>query len=209
MALEGTHLRLALDVKNKYDIKDLKGYLSGTAYPDSRNFTKIDRKLTHNPKFLDSTWPQTDFQKGWQVHLACDRLQHNIASVEIPWFRKLNLQKRCVEWDAIKVLQNINDTQYFDIQKYLDLIVYTESPNNEDIKKIKEHYAISRNLYKGKKKLTIKDGCNLYLAAGVDPRTVARIKSKAEEYTKDKPLIKIIAGLYDKMLKSFDNIIKR
>lgn len=42
MALEGTHIRFALDVGDKYNIKDLGKYISGTLYPDSRYITGIN-----------------------------------------------------------------------------------------------------------------------------------------------------------------------
>lgn len=140
--------------------------------------------------------------------MACDRLQLSFAKVEIPWVAKLDLQKDRAEWAAINILQEVNDLRNFDIEKYIDLIVCTENPNNEDIEKVKEYYAICRNLYKGKKRFSIKDGCGSYQSVGVDPEMVTKIKSKAEEYVLNKELVKTISGLYNKMLKGFDDIIK-
>ena len=56
MAFTATHIKFALDFKDKYDIKDLSHYLSGAIYPDSRYVTGIDRNLTHNSDLHRSSW---------------------------------------------------------------------------------------------------------------------------------------------------------
>lgn len=53
MALEASHIRFALDLKDKYSIQDVQKLVSGTVYPDSRYATKIDRQLTHPQDFMD------------------------------------------------------------------------------------------------------------------------------------------------------------
>ena len=51
MALEATHMRFALDLKNKYQVRNIKKYIVGTIYPDSRYLSGIDRTLTHSENF--------------------------------------------------------------------------------------------------------------------------------------------------------------
>lgn len=41
MALEATHLRFALDLLPKLEVKDINDYLAGSIYPDSRYTTGI------------------------------------------------------------------------------------------------------------------------------------------------------------------------
>lgn len=48
MSLGATHIRFALDLRDRYQVQDIEKYLSGTIYSDSRYVTKIDRNLTHN-----------------------------------------------------------------------------------------------------------------------------------------------------------------
>lgn len=75
MSLEATHIRFALDLKDEYKIKDIKKYISGTVYPDSRYITGIDRNLTHYNDILKPEFAKDDFKKGWQVHQICGMIR--------------------------------------------------------------------------------------------------------------------------------------
>ncbi len=61
MSLEATHIRFALDLKDKYRVQAIEKYISGTTYPDSRYVTKIDRGLTHNDDILTPGFAKDDF----------------------------------------------------------------------------------------------------------------------------------------------------
>ena len=68
MALEATHIRFALDLKDKYQVKDLEKYISGTIYPDSRYVSEIGRELTHPKDYLDwDIFAVDDFKKGFEI----------------------------------------------------------------------------------------------------------------------------------------------
>jgi hypothetical protein len=47
MALEATHIRFALDLKDTYGVNDVHAFVSGAVYPDSRYVMGIDRIATH------------------------------------------------------------------------------------------------------------------------------------------------------------------
>ena len=85
MALEATHIRLAFDLKERYGVKDVKRYIAGTIYPDSRYVAHIDRMATYPEDYLD--WDlnrMDDFKKGWFVHLFADHVQYRVAKDLLP-----------------------------------------------------------------------------------------------------------------------------
>lgn len=43
MPLEATHIRFALDLLNKYKIKNIDQYIAGAVYPDSHYITGIKK----------------------------------------------------------------------------------------------------------------------------------------------------------------------
>jgi hypothetical protein len=121
MSLGATHIRFALDVKEEYKIKDLEKYISGVIYPDSRYITGIDRNLTHAHDLFVA---DSDFKRGWQVHLICDEVQEAKRKELLPDLYK---DKNIDPWitnTAIKIIQDIDDFEAFNIQDYLDFFVY-------------------------------------------------------------------------------------
>src|SRR5438552_1184801 len=123
MALEATHLRLALDLKVKYQIKDEGSYLAGSIYPDTRYITKLDRNLTHPHDYVN--WERStldDFHKGWLTHLLGDSAQFNIIKQKFPEIFAVGpLEQDNDVWvmlTGVKVLQDLNDAQSFDIARH-------------------------------------------------------------------------------------------
>ena len=113
MALEATHIRFALDVKDEYNISSLEKYLSGTIYPDSRYITCSDRDLTHSDGLLSLDFAKDDFRKGWYIHLVCDKVQAIVKEES-----RVSSSNKTDDWvlsTAIKNIQDIKDVQCFDI----------------------------------------------------------------------------------------------
>ena len=82
MALEATHIRYALDNKDRFDVSDETKYVSGTVYPDSRYPTGIARTLTHDDSQMQKNfWSNDDFRKGWAAHLLYDKIQQSVRVV--------------------------------------------------------------------------------------------------------------------------------
>ncbi len=161
MALECSHIRFAVDVKDQFDVKEMKRYISGTIYPDSRYITGIDKNLTHDKNFLKETfYKDDDFKKGWAVHLICDKIQRIIMEQIFPdILSKKNFQSSelWITRAAIKVVQDILDFKKFDIQNYLHYLKHVETPNNESLDQLKEYNQIFIDTYKDKEEIAIID----------------------------------------------------
>ena len=202
MALEGTHLRLALDVKEKYQVSDLSKYLSGTIYPDSRYITAIDRNLTHPEDFMDDAFFQEDdFKKGWFVHLLCDKIQYNVTKQKFP--NILANEDKFEVWidhSALKILQDIEDVKKFNIIECLTALDYIENPNGEDPEKLREYNRMFQKMYADPAKVDIEICCNMWKDLGVNSDYIDKIKKKAEEYGDNPEITSLILGVYEEML---------
>jgi len=207
MSLEATHIRFALDIKEKYQVQDIEKYVSGTIYPDSRYITKIDRELTHNDDILRSEFAKNDFRKGWQVHQICDTIQNKIKKRALPelFLEKYNgyNEQRWVVSTAIKIIQDINDMQQFPIKDCLKYLKFSYNPNGENISDIKKYNKIIINLYKDKTKTTVEDNHKTWLALGIDNELNNKVKEKTKEFLKDKKLVKRIESCYQMILSDY------
>lgn len=212
MALEATHMRFALDLKNKYQVRNIKKYIVGTIYPDSRYLSGIDRTLTHSEKFLDENFAKNDFHKGWQVHQLVDIIQTEIIKELfpnfVPIFAKENkfIQNEWHTFSAIKIIQAMDDMQKFDLQKCLTYLnSYAFNPNGENLEDIKKYNQIMIDLYQGKKITTIDDNYKMWVALGVNKKDGLEIKKQTQKLLKDKNIISEILGIYDKMLERVED----
>ena len=209
MALEATHIRFALDLKDVYKVKDLGKYLSGTIYPDSRYVTGIDRTLTHNDEILKADFASDDFKKGWQLHHICDIIQNKLREKFLP---ELHLTHSKLfhtrEWylaTAAKIIQDQFDMQLFDLHSQLSLLEYVQNPNNEDIETIQKYNQFVVNLYKGKDTVSFEDHFVFWSNLGISKKHLKGIENKTRKAYKNPDLVKRIHGIYDQMLSSFDD----
>lgn len=208
MALEATHMRFALDLKDEYQAIDLEKYIVGSIYPDSRYVTGIDRTLTHGEWILADDFTVDDFHKGWQVHQLADDIQTEIIKDYfpklVPVFAKEDKMIKD-EWpmfSAIKIIQDMNDLQKFDLQQSVKCLEnYVFNPNGEDIKKVRKYNQIMIDLYKNKKKTTIEDNYQMWLALGVNRESALNIKKQTEELLNNVEIVKKIEMIYDEMLR--------
>ena len=202
MALDATHIKFALDIKDKYQVNDLSKYLSGTIYPDSRYISGINRELTHGEEFLKSKSNKNNFEKGWLVHLICDHISHKIMFQELP---DLLGGKQDTDWwidlTAVKVVQDIKILEKFDVNNYLPFLNYVESPNNESTHILKKHYRIIREVYKDG--LSFEDVERLLLENKIKVEFAQKIINKAKEFLGDNKLTKKIDDIYRKMIAWF------
>lgn len=202
MALEGTHLRFALDIKDKYRISDLNKYLSGTIYPDSRYITGIDRNLTHPEDFLDNDFFQEDdFKKGWFVHLLCDKIQYNITTQKFPAiFANEDKFEVWADHSALKILQDIEDIKKFDIVKHLPALDYVKNPNGEEIEKLRGYNKMFQKMYADPSGVDVEVCCDMWKELGVNEEYVDKIREKVKEYRKNLELMEFVRDIYDDML---------
>ena len=185
MALAATHIKFALDLKSTYNPQNEAAYISGSIYPDSRYLTKIDRHLTHN---LETLNPTTDFEKGWQNHLVCDKIQGLMMNKHLP--DEFNSDKNKMKqgndfWvrrTALKIIQDIEIINSFDIKKLLPLLDYIETPNNESITKMKRYNQLMQKFYV--KKQSIDGYCNMWSNWGIEETLIKKIHTATEKNLK-------------------------
>lgn len=150
MALMATHIRFALEKREEYGAIDMREYVSGSMYPDSRYFTGIDRALTHPTRFsARSVSDLSDFEKGWYAHLVCDLAQGR-AIAELFAKELEGLQTMDAQWSirtALKALRDIEDARMFDVRSWVAMAVSEKTPNGERVEAVQEYYAKFRALY--------------------------------------------------------------
>lgn len=205
MALEASHIRFALDLAEKNQVKDVKKYVSGTIYPDSRYVTEIDRHLTHPADFMNEAFIKNDdFRKGWAMHLLCDNIQYEVSKEKLPEIFELpegQGGERWIHHTALKILQDIKDVQKYDIKKYLPFLDYVETPNGEDSGIVLKYNQIFQNMYTDPGKVTIDSCYEMWKLFGIGDELALKVKLQAEAYSKDKKVMDFIDQVYELMLE--------
>ncbi|MBI4239471.1 hypothetical protein HY620_00590 [Candidatus Uhrbacteria bacterium] len=199
MALEASHIRFALDLKEKYHVTDIQRYLSGTLYPDSRYSTGIARRLTHPNEGI---FGEDDFKKGWQAHLMVDDIQLTLIRNAMPDVFGGEIRQNSDEWvklTAIKVLQDIDDCKKFDIARYLSFVA--ENPNNEDIEVIKKYNNVVSEMYSRPESINIDSYSVVWKVFGLSEELAEKITTQTEEYSADERVMQLVASLYGGVLE--------
>jgi hypothetical protein len=209
MSFLATHLRFALDIKDKYQVSDLSQYLSGTIYPDSRYFTALDRDLTHNEDILVDNWANTDFKKGWQVHQFCDQF-HEIARKDIfpKFFSKKDNDHIWLTASALKIIQDMDDRSHFDMQEYLRYLDYFYNANGEDLALVKKYSQLAIDTYTNKKTISLDDYRSYIEAMPLTQEMIAEFMSVTEEYLLNPDILSKIKQIYPRALKMLVDIKK-
>lgn len=204
MSLEATHIRFALDLKDKYQVKDIEKYIAGAVYPDSRYITGIDRILTHPKDYEDWHWETADdFKKGWFIHLLVDKIQWQVTQEELPDLFQGDYghdREIWVKHTAIKILQDIDDVKKFDIKQCLSYLEFIGNPNGEDIEKIKESYQVISRLYAEPNNIDINNYRELWEKFGIGTELIQKLIAQTNQYRANERMMTIISGLYQKAL---------
>lgn len=206
MALEATHIRLALDLSEKYQVKDIQRCIVGTLYPDTRYTTRIPRELTHPPEFME--WDilnVDDFKKGWYMHLLCDKIQGAIIKEKFPEiFLGEPLEMGNLAWvgiTAIKTLQDLEDMKEFDVSQHLPDLTLIEHHNNEDPDKVRKFYEAACIVYSNPKAITLETYKLKMLELGLPEALAESVNRTTTEY-QDKPgALELVRGIYPEMLQ--------
>lgn len=182
MSLEATHIRFALDIIGKYEIKDMAQYLSGAIYPDSRYVTKIDRNLTHNAGVLEPSFADTDFKKGWQSHFFCDVIYEKVKRVVLPelTFLTADGEDDWVTSTAVKLVQDMDDMARFNLQRYLPALDFAANPNGEDLAKVMSFNQTIRELYLDKRACNIGDYRKIFEKFGISRELTMKTLEQAK-----------------------------
>lgn len=201
MALEISHIRFALDLKDQFGVKDLKEYISGSVYPDSRYATGIDRQLSH-PKSYEFEYGDDDFKKGWYSHLALDLIQGNIFSeiLGVPFSEIAADNDIWVDFSAAKVIQDMSDFEKIDVDSLEENVVVTRTPNREDPKELQKFYDLIVNMCHKKKKLSIDDYEKLWTDWNINHELWKKMQRKIIEFQYNEDVRKKIEGINDRIL---------
>jgi len=189
MALAATHIKLALEMADRYPIKRFSEFISGTIYPDSRWLTGIDRDLTHGQRFLQKDFPRSDFTYGWHVHCLVDHVQTRLYKTLFPDAEAMDGQQRWILLSAAKVIQDRHDLDKFDLQGGIALLNYAEAPAGEDIQLVRAFNKIIRKTYKDRDKNNLPDYCNLWTGVGLDPIVAAKVMDQVQKLLSDTRLV--------------------
>lgn len=205
MAMPATHIRFAATLAQRLDIQDRTAYISGTIYPDSRWTTGIDRKKTHDQRFLDPNFPSDDFTMGWHVHCRCDYDQGGIFKQLLGDLSDLSLEDRWVRFAAAKTIQDMNDAVADRVFENLWLLTNKTTPNGEDRKAVMAFYHIIQRVYGKKEPVRMSDYVRLWTAVGFDEQRIQKIEKQVERILVDHQLVGRLMGVFDRMIDDFEN----
>ncbi len=204
MALQGSHIRFALDVKDLLSVKDADAYISGSIYPDSRYVTKINRLATHPKGYqTDLSFRTSDFRKGWFSHLLYDDVQASAISETIPGIdegMRDQGEEMWIKRTAVKILQDIEDVRNFDMQIARDSLTYIETPNGEPKAVMREYYECIANLYKNPETLTLDDELNMWSRFGIANDLIHKVRAQVKQYVGDHRIVSAVKKLHTSIL---------
>lgn len=205
MALEASHIRIALAVEDILSITDRGSYLCGAIYPDSRYVTKTERLLTHPGDYReDPMFMRGDFYKGWLVHLLTDDIQYKAMQETLPkvcegvdgqgsdvWIRRT----------AIKIIQDMSDAKSFDIPSVFPFLNQAFTPNSEDEILMKEYNNLFITMYQSVHELSLESYATFWRAFGLDRDTEKRLITQTEAYITDRDITSKAESLYETVVR--------
>jgi hypothetical protein len=209
MALLATHIRFALEVKDRYKVLNVKRYISGTLYPDSRYKTGVERVLTHPDNFRSwDVMEVDDFKKGWFVHLLCDQIQTEVINDEFPdLFFGEEIEWSNSAWvsiTAIKELQDLEDVKNIDIKSLLPEPGSIEARSGEKEEVLMEFYKIINNTYSDPGILSLKSYYDQSLQLGFGKELASSVVKRAEEFKNNDYIIKLVPDIYPEIIRRFN-----
>lgn len=204
MALEATHIRFALEIKDRCCVRNLAPYVSGTIYPDSRYVTGVQRSLTHHDGLPKPTTTDDDFVKGWYVHIVCDRLQKkamylHLGEVMPDAPSDVWVKENWISETAIKIIQDIHDMQQFPVQEYLPLLDHVEARCGESLDQVRMFHMIFQHMYK-KQTTTVEDCAVMWHSLGVSRELINDVKAEVDRLQRDPSVTETIHRLYGHMV---------
>lgn len=196
-------MRFALDLKDRYQVKDLNKYLAGTVYPDTRYTTKINRTLTHpEVSKLEDFAQADDFRKGWFAHLICDKVLNEVTQANFPEIFEYQFtygNDGWIKFTALKVLQDIRDINEFDLEKCLSCFDHLETPNNENVDVLAEDRKIWKEMYSNHDG-SIDHVINCLIRLGMTKEIGDKIGLQAHAYAKDDRAQDFLERVYSEMV---------
>jgi len=210
MALEASHIRFALDIKERLEVRDIKKYVSGVIYPDSRYVTKIDRELTHPQELLDNHYLHLDdFNKGCYAHLLYDKILRDYTKetlskmfLDVESFQDPG-QELWIRLTALKILQDIDDVKKYDISAYLPYLDHVENLNGENVDVLLRYNKYFQKMYTMPQQVSIKNYYEMWKFLGIGLDLAKKVKTQTEAYQKNSIIQEFIKTVYRQTLKMF------
>lgn len=215
MALEGTHIRFALDSKDNFGVIEADKFISGSIYPDSRYPTGIDRTLTHDDTQMERRfWNDDDFRKGWAAHLLYDKIQYDVHT---DWFKDILRENNPHlsgedDWiirSALKILQDIADISQFDIKQHLNALTYIATPNGEQASSVAEYNQHLAEIYTNAPNVSIEDLEKMWVSWSISADIALKMRNKAYEIQANEELRSKVARIYNETLARRDEYYNR
>lgn len=211
MALEATHIKFALDFREKLGIRDFDAYIAGTIYPDSRYISGIERTETHGEFLLDPDFPTSDFKKGWMMHFVCDRagnraMDELFSDVQTDIIERGPGTRWWIRATALKILLDIEIYPKCDVQLYLPF-TYADNPKGEPIESIQRYHAIVAKMYTEKQTITAADARELWHDFGIDASLLGSLDACVAQYQQDQGIMERIEKLYGAMVEIGSGIL--
>lgn len=200
MALPATHIRFAAAIAGRLDVADERAYLSGTLYPDSRWLTGIDRKRTHDRRFLEPEFPSDDFTLGWQVHCLCDCIQADIHAGLIDGLSELTSDDRWVRISAAKVVQDMHDAAQGDLDTHLPMLTHSRSPNDESVEDVAAYLDLVRDAYSRDSTPRWSDYAVMWNGVGLERRRISQMELQVEHILADDALVTRLYAAFEQMV---------
>ena len=203
MALPATHMRFALELAGRLPVGSHAAYLAGTLYPDSRWLTGLGREATHADVHLQRRFATTDFRLGWHVHCQCDQIQTSLLRQTFPVLDKLDDTRRWIHLSALKMIQDNGDREAVDMASGMRGLVAFETPNNEDLERIRAYYNGVRDIYAGKTQMRPKDYRRLWEMVGLASERLDAIMKEMKCLSADRENRERVHDLFPKMRAAF------
>jgi hypothetical protein len=181
MAMEATHVRFALELAGVLGVKDLRAYLSGAVYPDSRYLTGVARSATHAEGSPQDPFASglSDFERGWATHIVYDAHTSELARCELDVLLPDAWQAENWRWPwvtARKLVEELGTCRLMGervtVMQTLEPVEYPFGENREVMEK---YYEIQRKGYEGQ--VTVETAVHTLQTAGVEE---ARLKAVEE-----------------------------
>lgn len=198
MALPATHIRFAATLADRLGVTDRAAYLSGTLYPDSRWMTGVNRRQTHDRRFLDPGFPSDDYTLGWHIHCLCDHIQSMIHTEIVGHLP--DSDDTWIRMSAAKLVQDMNDAIHGQLDLLLPMLTCLHTPNDETPEAVAAYFDAVRRAYSGKGIPAWPDYSRLWHDVGLDDCRISKIRRQMQRLLTDTALTTRLHGAFDTMV---------
>jgi len=203
MALPASHIRFAAALSEHLPVADMPAYLSGTLYPDSRWLTGIDRKQTHDRRFLDPDFPADDFSLGWHIHCVADCIQADIHAAFLPELANLSPDERWIRVSAAKAVQDRSDAGQGQLGRLLPLLTVNRTPNGESAQGVGAYLDLVRRVYRREVEPDGADYVELWTGVGLARQKIGRIEEQMNRILGEEDLVHRLQDAFDRMVHRY------